>query len=236
MPREREQTPVIYKINELFRSIQGEGIYQGQATLFVRFTGCNLRCSWCDTSYAYEEGREISIDELISEIERYGDKKICLTGGEPLLQEYLGLLVYTLLNRNFNVNIETNGSQDLEKFLVEIQRYDPVPDWRKRLIISMDVKTPSSGEENSFLKENLQVLQDWDQIKFVVNDQKDLKYAVDFAVAHRIICAMVIQPSDMVEPRLISELFLKSTWPSGVDARLILQSHKIIWGKNERGV
>jgi len=225
-----------FKVTEIFQSIQGEGIYQGRPTVFVRFSGCNLRCSWCDTKYAFEEGKTITLNDLMEAINDFHLRNVCLTGGEPLLQEHLPLLSKSILESGCSVDLETNGSLPVRDFLEGVATEDSYHQKRRRIVVSLDVKMPSSGESTTFLRENLEILTPWDQTKFVVADQGDMEYAKNFIVQNKIDSPVVIQPLDISDTRRITELFLEMRWPGEMDVRLMLQSHKIIWGKDARGV
>ena len=152
------------KINEIFKSIQGESTYAGLPCTFIRLAGCNLRCTYCDTNYAYYDGEELSDEKIISKIEEYGVKCVEFTGGEPLLQEETPKLLKTLLDKNYNVLIETNGS-------ICIGCLD------KRLNIIMDYKTPKSGMSERMRPKNFEFLKKSDQIKFVLMDKSDYEWA-----------------------------------------------------------
>ncbi|MDP6157167.1 MAG: radical SAM protein [Candidatus Thermoplasmatota archaeon] len=225
-----------YSVNEIFRSIQGEGVYQGQPTIFVRFTGCNLRCSWCDTTYAYKEGNRTSLEELMESVRGRKDRNVCLTGGEPLLQEHIAKLTSSLLNDGYFVLLETNGSLDVDGFLEAIDTIELYEIMRRKIVISLDVKTPSSGEFKSFLFDNLAILSPWDQLKFVVNDKSDIDYALLFVEKNDIRSSVIIQPSDRSDLDDMARLFLDAVWPQGLDIRFMAQLHKIIWGKDLKGV
>ncbi len=235
MSRTYEKKVRIFKVNEVFRSIQGEGIYQGQPTIFARFTGCNLRCSWCDTIYAYNEGNRLSLTELMSRIGKYPERVVCLTGGEPLLQEHLPKLTTLLLNDGFLVHLETNGSLDVGGFLDKTFGVEP-RDRRRKIVISLDVKTPSSGESGSFLFDNLAILEPWDQLKFIADDVRDMDYARSFTEKNQIRSPVIIQPSDQTDLGDMVKLFLEYDWPPHLDIRFIAQLHKMIWGKDKKGV
>lgn len=142
------------KINEIFYSIQGEGNWTGLPNIFIRTSGCNLRCSYCDTKYAYDTFKEIKIIKIIDEIRKYNCKKVCITGGEPLLQKDMIKLVDELIKNNYNVSIETNGS-------IEIK---PISN-KKLVMISLDVKCPSSNMSEKMLYQNLLYLKKKDQLK-----------------------------------------------------------------------
>jgi len=161
-------------INEMFLSIQGEGIESGKPTFFIRTGICNLQCSWCDTKFK-EPVREMTLPEIISQINNCGVKEVCITGGEPLLDRDFPALEKWLFESGYNALIETNGSLSIEGI---------------RSIVSMDIKPPSSGMADRFLKENLAYLQAKDQVKFVIGTIEDYEYAVDYL--HEIKLAEVI--------------------------------------------
>ena len=151
-----------FTVTEIFRSIQGEGIYQGRPTVFVRFSGCNLRCVWCDTKYAFEDGNTITLNDLMKAIHDFRLENVCLTGGEPLLQEHLPLLTRSILESGSSVDLETNGSLPVNDFINGVVMKDSLRGCRRRIVISLDVKMPSSGESPIFLRENLEILMAWD--------------------------------------------------------------------------
>ncbi|GAE89640.1 7-carboxy-7-deazaguanine synthase QueE [Acetivibrio straminisolvens] len=153
------------KVNEIFLSIQGESMSAGFPTVFVRFTGCNLRCSYCDTKYAYNGGEDMTPSEIFEEIKKLHYKRVCLTGGEPLLQKELGELLVLL--DDYTVTIETNGSVGLGSVVLKNPRHSYV----------MDMKVPSSGCSGQMLFENFDLLKEQDEIKFVVGDRTDYEWA-----------------------------------------------------------
>ncbi len=224
------------KINEIFYSIQGEGVLTGAPTIFIRTTGCNLRCRWCDTEYAFYEGEEMEIEEILERIKglssETGCRRVCLTGGEPLIQGDAQNLSRRILEAGYHLTLETNGSIPLSPFIRGIQNMQ-----RKNLLISMDIKCPSSGEEGKMRFDNIPLLTPMDQLKFVVLDRKDLSYAFDVIRGYKIACPVIIQPvfSDdrpAQEIAGLAEAFLH-TLPPG-DIRFMLQIHKFIWG-NRKG-
>ena len=209
------------KINEIFKSIQGESTFAGLPCTFVRLAGCNLRCTYCDTNYAYYNGEELSDEDIIKKIEEYGVKCVEFTGGEPLLQEETPKLLKTLLDKGYNVLVETNGS-------ICIGCLD------KRLNIIMDYKSPKSGMNERMRPKNFEFLKKTDQIKFVVLDESDYQWAKG-----------VIEENGLIEKFdniLISpaygELSPKSlvTWvlKDNLSVRVQLQIHKYIWAPDER--
>ena len=206
-------------VNEIFLSIQGEGKEIGKPTAFIRLTGCNLRCEWCDTEYAFYEGKEMRIEDVIKEVERYKIKRVCITGGEPLLQRDEVLkLVDVLLSKGYDISLETNGSLSI----------DGIPE---DVLISMDWKTPSSRESDKMMESNLKLLKEKDQLKFVIADERDYEYAKEFLKNHDVECEIIFQPLGGINLRWLAERALQD----GLDVRVLPQLHKIIWG-NERGV
>jgi len=205
-------------INEIFLSIQGEGKETGLPTVFIRLTGCNLRCKWCDTEYAFTEGKEMEIKDVVERAGSFGIKRACITGGEPLLQKETSALISELLERGYDIVLETNGSL-------------PIDDVDERVMISMDWKTPSSGEEKSMLESNLPHLREKDQLKFVIADDRDYAYALSFLKEHELRCELIFQPLGGMNLKWLAERVIEDR----VDARVLPQLHKIIWG-NERGV
>ncbi len=202
------------RICEIFNSIQGEGLTMGAPTVFVRAVGCNLRCGWCDTDYSFEGGTEMTVNEIIR---RVGDAfRVCLTGGEPMLQPDAPELIWRLASEGIQVVLETNGSVDLFG----------IPDY-PLVQISMDWKCPSSGMTDRMLPSNLDILSGKDQLKFIIEDDADLDYAVDFVKTHNIRSSVIFGPVggtehlDWLVQRVLSE---------HLDIRVLPQLHKIIWG------
>ncbi len=212
-------------INEIFLSIQGEGLYTGEKMVFIRTEYCNLRCSWCDTKYSFYEGREMSIDEITASVERLNSEHranwICLTGGEPLLQRDVSNLVSSL-SKSYSILLETSGSIDIKRFL---PNYANV---RK----DVDFKLPSSGMYRKFNDRNISYMEKGDYIKFVVKDIKDFSVALDEIRKIDPEIQMVIQPVYGTDPKWLADEFIARV-PS--NARLMLQEHKYIYG-DIRGV
>jgi len=244
------------RINEIFHSIQGEGIRSGVPTIFVRTTGCNLRCSWCDTEYAYEAGEEMALDLIADTVNilsmEHGHKNICLTGGEPLIQEGITDLLFRFLTSGYHVTLETNGTRSLATLLqrihnLSIKDKDPSDHGqflklKENLLISLDIKCPSSFESDKMDLRNLNILTDTDQLKFVVKDREDLEYAFAVIQGNPVYCPAIIQPVMEENPGSIpdrsrleelTEAFLKDL-PEGRDIRFMLQLHKVIWGNRRR--
>ena len=206
------------KICEMFRSIQGEGTTIGSITFFIRSVGCNLSCDWCDTKYSRTGGTEMSVSEII---ERTGDERnVCVTGGEPLLQDDIYELLDALLAEGKKVVLETNGSVDISK----------VPS-SEGLMISMDIKCPSSGMSDKMIFDNIQYLKSSDQLKFIIGDGSDLEYAIDFIDSHKIRCSIIFSPVGGMDIEPLAEEAIERN----LDVRVLPQLHKIIWG-NKRAV
>ena len=233
------------RIAEIFRSIQGEGVHIGTPTIFVRFTGCNLRCKWCDTKYAYNQGKEMKIYEIITEIRQIDCKTICLTGGEPLFQkdECLALMVELLKGGN-KIVFETNGSLDIGDIIDSAGtyfRHKPL----KNLSISMDWKLPSSGENDKMVYKNLALLRSVDQIKFVISDKRDYDIAKTCVLSmpepkfEKPACVFQLATQGneinnevyLTSLKNLSEVVLQDNLPVVV----LPQLHKLLWG-NRRSV
>ncbi|ADD09257.1 radical SAM protein [Candidatus Aciduliprofundum boonei] len=208
------------KVNEMFTSIQGEGIYIGVPMFFVRLTGCNLRCEWCDTEYAFYEGEEMSIDSIIKKVEESGMKWVCITGGEPLLQEEVYKLIDILLRKDYKILVETNGSILIDKLPTE-----------ENLVISLDIKTPSSKMERAMRFENLNYLGPKDFVKFVIMDENDFEYAKKIIEKYEIDKEIIFQPVGSTNLKWLAEKVVEEK----LNVRVLPQLHKIIWG-NKRGV
>lgn len=210
-------------INEIFHSIQGESSRAGRACVFVRLTACDLRCSWCDTPYAFHEGRKQSIDEVLAEVARYGCDVVEITGGEPLLQDDVYPLMERLMDEGRTVLIETGGHRSIAR----------VP---RDVIKIVDVKCPGSGEADRNDWENLSRLAVHDEVKFVIADRADYDFAMDVVRRHDLSsrCAAVLfsPVHGVLDPRTLAEWMLADRAP----ARLQLQLHKYIWPVAMRGV
>ena len=209
------------QVTEIFFSIQGEGTRAGRPCVFVRFTGCDLRCSYCDTAYAFHGGRAMSREEILGEVERYPCQFVLLTGGEPMLQPELPGLARDLLDRGYEVAVETHGQLPLDSLPPAVVRI-------------ADVKTPGSGQEAADF-DYLDRLGERDEVKFVVCSQEDFRWSLDVIRRRRLEerLAVLISPAyGEVEPRDLARWMLES----GVKARLNIQVHKVIWGPQARGV
>jgi 7-carboxy-7-deazaguanine synthase len=208
------------KINEIFYSIQGEGKWTGLPNIFIRTSGCNLRCSYCDTKYANYEFKEMKINDILNKIKKYYCKKICITGGEPLIQEEIIKLVNILIKNNYDISIETNGSINIKPFSN-----------KKSVMISMDFKSPSSNMTEKMLYKNIKYLKNKDQFKFIIKDLKDYKFAKEIIKNNEINCIIFFQPEESTNPEKLANWILKDN----LNVKLGLQIQKIIW-KNKIGV
>jgi 7-carboxy-7-deazaguanine synthase len=208
---------------EIFKSIEGETSYAGRPCAFVRTVGCNLRCEWCDTAYAQDgEGIRLSTEEVLAEVERFGTDLVCITGGEPLVQaDGVVELCEELLERGHTVLLETNGTMDLS----------PVPEGVIRI---MDVKCPSSGESGKLLPSNLSHLRPKDEVKFVIADRADFDWAVAF-IAERGVAGGVEILFAPVAGRLEARALAEWILDAGLEVRLQLQFHKLLWPEQDRG-
>lgn len=203
-------------INEIFYSIQGEGKWTGLPNIFIRVTGCNLRCGFCDTKYAYVDREEKDIKEICQGIKKYKCKKICITGGEPLLQKDIFELIDLLIKKGYEMIIETNGSIKVDGLL-----------GKKNLFISMDIKCPSSKMNDKMNFENIKKLQPNDQLKFIIADKKDYDFARKIFVKYKPICNVFFQPAWGTDTKLLTDWILDDN----LNVKLGLQLHKIIWGE-----
>ena len=211
-------------VNEIFYSIQGESSFAGRPCVFVRLTGCNLRCTYCDTRYAYVEGCQMGVDEILHRVASFECPLVEVTGGEPLLQDDTPFLITSLLDKGLIVLLETNGSMDID-------RAD------ERCIRIVDIKCPSSGEQESFLSDNLGRLTDMDELKFVIGNRQDYEFA-------RKILGSIQRgrPSPVrvnisnVFPGMDAGTLAEWILEDHLDVRLNVQLHKVIWGTEKRGV
>ncbi|MCL2147745.1 MAG: radical SAM protein [Methanomassiliicoccaceae archaeon] len=206
------------RVCERFMSIQGEGQTIGVPTYFIRAAGCNLRCAWCDTGYAWEGGAEETVGEIVAAV---GDAMdVCLTGGEPMLQEDAPELLRRLVAAGKRVVVETNGSVDISGIPKD-----------GRVIVSLDVKCPSSGMSDRNLLSNLEHIGVKDQLKFVIGGQEDLEYAVRFMGENPVPASVIFSPVGGTDIRYIAEEVVRR----GLPVRVLPQLHKVIWG-DERSV
>jgi len=215
---------VSLKVNEIFYSIQGESSFAGLPCVLVRLTGCNLRCSYCDTRYAYEEGTLWNIPAIIDRVSSCQSRLVEITGGEPLLQEETPLLIHELLDRGYDVLIETNGSK-------------PIRAVDRRCVRIVDIKCPSSGESHNNDYSILDDLTEQDEVKFVVGERNDYEFAKEI-LSSRILKTRISRPpilspvTQRLDPKNLAEWILDDH----LYVRLQLQLHKILWGSDTRGV
>jgi 7-carboxy-7-deazaguanine synthase len=203
------------RIIEVFHSLQGEGPFTGHRTSFIRTARCNLRCRWCDTTYSFGPGRERSIASLVREVKRHRTRFACLTGGEPLLQREGPDLLRALSARGYTTVVETGGSLDVTPYL-------EIPG----VVLSVDVKCPSSGMQAHNRWSNLPRLRPQDVVKFVVGDRKDYLYARRVFRERPMPGTVVFQPVWGTPPGRLADWVLHDR----LDARVLLQEHKVLWG------
>ena len=228
-------------ITEIFKSIQGEGTRAGLPCIFVRLTGCNLRCTWCDTAYAFHGGKKMNVDEVLARVDELAGRSempgsqtsvplVELTGGEPLLQDEIVPLAEKLLAAKYEVMIETSG----ERFIGNLP---------KEVVKIVDVKCPDSGEPDTFEMRNLEALSENDEVKFVLATRRDYEFARDFTAHHalsRCVKQVLFSPAfedpegkwPGLDPRALVEWILAD----GLPVRLGLQLHKFIWDPATKGV
>lgn len=226
-------------VSEIFKSIQGEGSRAGQPCIFVRLTGCNLRCVWCDTTYAFHGGQKMSVEDVLERVEMMNRRSdgehgsvplVELTGGEPLLQPEIYVLAEQLLAAGYMVMVETSGERFIGKLPPQVIRI-------------VDVKCPDSGEADTFELKNLAELNEKDEVKFVIASRRDYEFARDFAREHKLdtkVNEVLFSPVSEdphgkwqgLEPRQLVEWMLED----GLAVRLSLQLHKIVWDPAMRGV
>lgn len=205
------------KIHEIFYSLQGESTRVGLPTVFVRLTGCPMRCVYCDTAYAFSGGYNIEIDDILSQVAKYDTQYVTVTGGEPLAQKNCLVLLKSLCDADYNVSLETGGAIDIA----------PVD---HRVSVILDIKTPDSGESNNNLWHNLDHLKATDEVKFVICSRADYEWAKEILVKYRLSqkCAVLFSPVyAQISPTELAEWVLQDKLP----VRMQLQLHKILWGE-----
>ena len=210
-------TDKFFKVNEIFFSIQGESMFMGKPTIFLRFTGCPFDCSYCDTTYAFTEGTKMSIDEILNSIVNYKTRYVCITGGEPLVQPHLHDLTNILLDKNYIITIETSG-------LVDISRLN------KNISITMDIKTPSSNESKNNIFDNINYLKKNDVIKFVIANDDDYAWSKKIIEKYSLtkICSIYFSPSfNDYSIKTLAEKIINDQ----LEVTLQNQFHKQIWGE-----
>lgn len=210
-------------LTEIFSSVQGETSFAGLPTTFVRLAACNLRCNWCDTTYSFGRGNPWKLTELIEKIEEFGHAHVCITGGEPLLQELVHPLMTSLCDYGFIVSLETGGSL-------------PTIDVDPRVSIILDIKCPQSGMENKNYWANLSHLRHQDEVKFVLSDYQDYIYAKEVCekyLLHKKVRNLLFSPvHGQLDPKELVSWILRDR----LSVRLNLQIHKYIWEPSTRGV
>ena len=210
------------KINEIYYSVQGESTHAGRPCIFIRLTYCNLRCSYCDTEYAFYDGKDMEITDIMSEIKRWDCNLVEVTGGEPLFQDECIDLLNELVNSNYEVMLETGGSLSIS-------------DVPKKVVKIVDFKCPSSGMVKKNLWSIVDDLQAHDEVKFVIGNREDFDWAKDRITEYSMdkICTLLFSPTfGEIDPQQIVEWILAENLP----VRMQLQMHKMIWSPEEKGV
>lgn len=205
------------RVTEIFFSLQGETSRTGLPTVFVRLTGCPLRCEYCDTAYAFHGGASLALDEILRRVAVYGARHVTLTGGEPLAQKHAPQLLRALADAGYSVSLETSGA-------IDVAPVDP------RISKILDLKTPGSGECARNLWSNLDHLTPHDEIKFVLCDESDYRWAVEQLQVHRLdsLCPVLFSPvHGQLEPRHLADWILRDRLP----VRMQVQLHKLLWGE-----
>ena len=204
------------RLTEIFYSLQGEASRAGLPTVFVRLTGCPLRCTWCDTTYSFSGGEPASIESVLAEVGKYPARQVCVTGGEPLSQKECLPLLTALCDAGYEVSLETSGALDVTNVDARVARI-------------MDLKAPDSGESAKNRWENLAVLNRCDEIKIVIASRSDYEWARDVLRERQLaqICPILFLPAQgLIEPQSLAEWILQD----GLEVRFQLQLHKLLWG------
>lgn len=211
------------KVNEIFKGIQGESSFTGLPCTFIRLTGCNLRCSYCDTSYAFYKGIDMDIKNIILEVMNLdspesGQRVVEITGGEPLLQEEVYPLTKELLDLGYTVMLETNGSLDIGGLDRRVKRI-------------MDLKTPGSGVSDKMDLENIEKLRNGDEVKFVISNRRDYEWSKEMLRKYKFpFCTILFSPvHGLLDPGILSKWILQDS----LSVRLNFQLHKYLWGERE---
>jgi 7-carboxy-7-deazaguanine synthase len=208
------------RITEIFHSLQGEGRSVGTPTVFVRLTGCPLRCRYCDTAYAFSGGEMLSLDDILQQVADYSVSHVCVTGGEPLAQKGVSELLNALCETGYEVSLETSGALDISSVDSRVSRV-------------MDIKTPGSGEMERNLLSNLECLTPHDQVKFVITDEEDYAWSRAMLSEHKLNerCEVLFSPvHDKLDASELADWVIRDRLP----VRFQLQLHKLLWG-NEPG-
>lgn len=213
---------LIMKINEIFYSLQGESSYVGHPTVFIRTTGCPFRCHYCDSAYAFFEGDKLTADQILTQVQQYPTKYVCVTGGEPLAQKSTLKLLTILCDLGYKVSLETSGG-------LSCKDVDP----RVKKII--DIKTPDSGAFGSFKEENLKFSDVNTEFKFIICSEKDFDWAEDFVKANHLSEKFTVLYSASV-PNVKEQWLANKILLSRSNARLQIQLHKFLWPNTEKGI
>ncbi|HZS50969.1 MAG TPA: radical SAM protein [Bryobacterales bacterium] len=211
------------QVTEIFHSIQGESTFTGLPCTFVRLTGCNLRCVWCDTEYAFYGGEKMTVEQVLEKVRAFGGRLVEITGGEPLLQKEVYPLMERLLDEGYQVLLETSGERSIAR----------VP---RDVVKIVDVKCPDSGEGGAFDLSNLDAIAPHDQVKFVIASRRDYEFARDFTREHdlcRRAAAVIFSP---VYGKIDLERLAAWILEDRLEVRFGYQLHKLIWGADARGV
>ena len=201
-------------IKEIFYSLQGEAREVGLPTVFIRLTGCPLRCTYCDTEYAFKGNNPLTIDEILSQVKQYNTKYICVTGGEPLAQINCHILLDALIKQDYQVSLETSGS-------IDIAQVNPL------VSIVMDIKTPSSAESKQNKYDNIAKLTNKDQLKFVMGSRADFDWSVDILKKYNTPAGVLFSPVfEQITPTQLADWILAEQ----LNVRLQVQMHKLLWG------
>lgn len=212
--------PVQLRVTEIFHSLQGESTRVGLPTVFVRLTGCPLRCRWCDTEYAFSGGQSMTLEAIVEEVARHGAEYVCVTGGEPLAQKGCTALLTALCEAGYSVSLETSGALDIAGVDARVSRV-------------MDLKPPGSGEAGKNRWENVEHLTRHDEVKLVLASEEDYQWARNALREHRLDerCPVLFSPvHGALSPAVLAEWILRDRLP----VRLQVQLHKLLWGA-ERG-
>jgi 7-carboxy-7-deazaguanine synthase len=210
------------KLCEIFSSIQGESSFAGFPCTFIRLSGCNLRCSYCDTTYAYDEGEDVTLSELIDKVRSFGIGLVEITGGEPLLQDEVHTLIKMLLDEGYRLLIETNGSMNISGI-------------DSRVSVVLDIKTPSSNMADRMIMDNLDLVGIKDDVKFVIGTQEDYRWVKEIVQKRSLTdkTNVLLSPAfGILDPSELAQWMIRDR----INARLHLQLHKYIFGPNKRGV
>ena len=213
---------MVLKINEIYYSVQGESTHMGRPCVFIRLTYCNLRCTYCDSEYAFYEGKDMEITHIMNEIKQWDCNLVEVTGGEPLFQDKCINLLNELVNSNYEVMLETGGSLSIS-------------DVPKKVIKIVDFKCPSSAMEKKNLWSIVEDLQPNDEVKFVIGNREDFDWAKDRITEYSLdkICTLLFSPTfEKIDPQLMVEWILAENLP----VRMQMQMHKMIWSPDKQGV